>query len=97
MAFLNELMQQPQQPQQVSVGSQDPSIFGGSSDFLQQLLRRQSTGVAPGVGAARKAFAGASGRTTDRGLRSIRENQAASGFRGGDSLDGIFSQQGEID
>ena len=78
-------------------GSSDPSIYGGSNQFLQSMLRRQTTGTNPAIMKARKAGRGAIGRSTDRGLRSIRENQASSGFRGGGAnlYNQLFSGQSD--
>ena len=71
------------QNQQVPTLGNDPGIFGGSNSFLQTLLRQQSTGTDPAVTAAQAAGRSSIGRSTDRGLRAIREGQSSSGFRGG--------------
>ena len=62
----------------------DPPLgLGSSFDFLQDLWQEQSTGENPAIQAARASGRSSIGRATDRGARSIRENQSSSGFRGG--------------
>ncbi len=88
MAFdIKEFLQskQPQvagnQPANTPTG--DPSIFGGSSDFLQNLFRRGSEGTPDFISKFGESGRRNIGRLFDRNRERLAQRRSSSGFRGG--------------